>query len=433
MSSLSLHYETEEELSAREKVLSNPDLLEMIFTFLDPFPVRRVRLVSRLWRSVMEVGKFWTGVRLEVDGDNLNQVLGSRILQLVTEIRLNCWDQKATKIRTGEKIFTAIASGEVSQLRKIDHLKSNFREKARRHPLKLKDDDGRNLIHFPILQCSPELLSQAADRLEEINLGSCTLPTLQTRALLAKIIDSEDLKLKTLCLDGSGNRLAGVPVDILIRAAVKLEHTNIHRFLFFPEHVNTLFRTIAESPVMRMKSLDTWVYHKDLSVVSPAVLSAALVRLEEVSRAENLTQDQLESLFKKIASCDDMKLRRLDIYKRIDLSAVPSDTLAEAVVRLKEVNISGTNLSPDQVQNIFSSITNCPCLALNNLDISQNDLSSVSPEILAESISRLDTIHLHVTCLTSTQVNCILNLVGRQSTRLRSFEHDDIRSNSREV
>ena len=47
MSSLSLHYETEEELSAREKVLSNPDLLEMIFTFLAPFPVRRVRLVSR--------------------------------------------------------------------------------------------------------------------------------------------------------------------------------------------------------------------------------------------------------------------------------------------------------------------------------------------------------------------------------------------------
>ena len=57
----------------------------------------------------MEVGKFWTGVRLEVDGDNLNQVLESKILQLVTEIRLNCWDQKATKIRTGEKIFTAIA------------------------------------------------------------------------------------------------------------------------------------------------------------------------------------------------------------------------------------------------------------------------------------------------------------------------------------
>ena len=170
---------------------------------------------------------------------------------------------------------------------------------------------------------------------------------------------------------------------------------------------------------MRMKSLDTWVYHKDISVVSPAVLAAALVRLEEVSRAENLTQAQLESFFKKIASCDNMKLRKLDIYKRIDLSEVPSDILAEAVVKVNEVNISGTNLSPDQVQNIFSCITNCQCLALNNLDISQNDLSSVSPEVLAESVSRLKSIHLRVTCLTSSQVNCILNLAaGRKYTIL---------------
>ena len=47
MSSLSLPHEAGAELSAREKVLSNPDLLEMIFTYLHPFPVRRVRLVSR--------------------------------------------------------------------------------------------------------------------------------------------------------------------------------------------------------------------------------------------------------------------------------------------------------------------------------------------------------------------------------------------------
>ena len=34
-------------LLARERVLANPDLLEIIFSYLNPAPVRRLRLVSQ--------------------------------------------------------------------------------------------------------------------------------------------------------------------------------------------------------------------------------------------------------------------------------------------------------------------------------------------------------------------------------------------------
>ena len=322
-------------------------------------------------------------------------MLESKIIHLVPEITLNCWDQQATKIRTGDKIFRAIVTGEISQLKKIDHLMNDFREKAGRYPLKPGDiHDQQNLVHMPVLQCCTDILSKAVTRLEEINLRSVTLPTVQVRAILDTIIQSDHLTLKTLVLNGSGNRLSGIPADILVRAAVKLEHTNIHRFLFFPEHINCLFRTIAESAVMDLKSLDTSVYHKDLSSVPPDLVAAALVRVEVVARAENLSYDQANSLFKRIASCDNIKLRRLDMYKRIDLSQILPDVLAEAVVRLREVNISGTALTPLQVMTIFQRIASCDKLQLSSLDISQNNLHSVPSELLYCAVSKLSSIDL---------------------------------------
>ena len=41
------------------RVLGTPDLLELIFTHLNPADVRHARLVSRLWSSVIERPKFW--------------------------------------------------------------------------------------------------------------------------------------------------------------------------------------------------------------------------------------------------------------------------------------------------------------------------------------------------------------------------------------
>merc|ERR1712025_1527187 len=47
-------------ITARERVLRDPDMLDIIFSFLDEQSISRVGLVSRLWMSVSESPKFWT-------------------------------------------------------------------------------------------------------------------------------------------------------------------------------------------------------------------------------------------------------------------------------------------------------------------------------------------------------------------------------------
>ena len=107
-----------------------------------------------------------------------------------------------------------------------------------------------------------------------------SLSTDQHRAILDKIIETEDLKLKKY--DVNQRHLSGVPADIIMTAAVKLEMTSIYGSLKCSES----FKFIAESPIMNLKRLKT---HWSISSITigtppdapPDVLAAAAVRVED--------------------------------------------------------------------------------------------------------------------------------------------------------
>ena len=186
-----------------------------------------------------------------------------------------------------------------------------------------------------------------------------------------------------------------------MKAAVRLEETDIYRSLKSPEDINDWIKFIAESPIMNLKRLDTVGNTSD---VSPDVLAAALVRVEDV-KASYLSADQSVALMEKIAS-EEIRLRKLLLYF-CNLSAVSQDILAKAVVRLENVSLAMTRLSPDQVQSIFTKISNCENLKLTELDISDNILSSVPADVLVKAISRLKRVNMSNTSLTRDQVTAI--------------------------
>lgn len=41
------------------KVMTNEVIMEKVFSYLDPTSVRKVRLVSRMWKFSIEKKKFW--------------------------------------------------------------------------------------------------------------------------------------------------------------------------------------------------------------------------------------------------------------------------------------------------------------------------------------------------------------------------------------
>ena len=69
--------------------------------------------------------------------------------------------------------------------------------------------------------------------------------------------------------------------------------------------------------------------------------------------------------------------------------------MAKAVIRLENVSLAMTRLSPDQVQSIFTKIAESENLKLTELDSGNHNLSSVPADVLVKAISRLETFHLN--------------------------------------
>ena len=133
-----------------------------------------------------------------------------------------------------------------------------------------------------------------------------------------------------------------------------------------------------------------YVFPQFLSSVPADVLAKAISRLESVDlRRTDPTPDQAQSIFTKIADCEHLKLTELEIGWN-NLSSVSADVLAKATSRLKTVGLTRTDLTPEQVQRIFQKIANCGNLKLTKLQFSQNNLSSVPADVLVKAKSRLD-------------------------------------------
>ena len=94
-------------------VLGTPDLLELIFTHLNPADVKHARLVSRLWSSVIERPKFWRWARISL-AKRGQELLSCRILHLV-EITV-CPEAEESLRRP---FITALADETISQIQKV--------------------------------------------------------------------------------------------------------------------------------------------------------------------------------------------------------------------------------------------------------------------------------------------------------------------------
>ena len=342
--------------------------------------------------------------------------MDSRIIQLVPRIDFSYGTEG-----TVEPLLRAVVTGELSQL-KIIYAPND---------------------HLSLSSISPELISQAVVRLEECNLRS-SLTTDQVRAILDKIIGMEDLKLKRLFLGRiKCKNQPEIPADIIMKTAVKLEVTDIYASLNsdVKERVDW-YKFVAENPTMNLKILSSNASTNQCLDVPPTVLAAALIRVEEADlivedehSGPDFSADQYIALLDKIASTEEIKLKRLTIWFRNNLSDISPDILAEAIVRLESVVMnrwySWAELTPGQFLSIFHKIANCENLRLTELDIIYNDLSSVPADVLVKGISRLEIINLCRTELTSSQAQSIFHTIAKcENLKLKelNIESNDLSS-----
>ena len=77
------------------------------------------------------------------------------------------------------------------------------------------------------------------------------------------------------------------------------------------------------------------------------------------------------------------------------------------MIRLEEVNLLKTRLSPGQLEKILQKISTCEELTLSRLDISYNDISGLPEDVLIKAISRLEKLVLKHSNLSQPQLNAI--------------------------
>ena len=123
-----------------------------------------------------------------------------------------------------------------------------------------------------------------------------------------------------------------------------------------------------------------------------------------------LTTQQTELIFS--ALCEYSRLKYLDI-SNVNISSVEPRLLAGKVKVLETLKVRGTQLTTEQIETILAAISEDS--RLKSLDISWNNLSSVKPGLLTGAVKVLETLNVEGAQLTTQQLETILTAIIEDS------------------
>ena len=161
-------------------------------------------------------------------------------------------------------------------------------------------------------------------------------------------------------------------------------------------------------------------------MVRPDMFSLAARQLEELNlQRTGVTVEQAEAILTVINSqSNTIKILNLSDCDKLtfgrDLSRVSPQLLARGACRLVSLNLSFIGLTSQQAGAIFTALGYQPS-QLRRLVISDNDLSTVAPSLLATAVNQLELVNLDSTLLTGPQVEAILDQ-SFQKTSLKTLQ-----------
>jgi len=260
--------------------------------------------------------------------------------------------------------------------------------------------------------------------------GVFGLSTQQLTNVFTYILGAKNLHLKDL--DLLANNLSEIPSELLAGAVVRLEKCKLRFCSLRTDQLNGLVTYIRRAENLQLKDLDLSM--NNLSEIPSGLLAGAVVRLQRCElRFCSLRTDQLNGLVTYIRRAENLQLKHLGLGWNI-LSEVPSDILADAVVRLEECYLDYCNLTTNQHNGLFTFIRKAKNLQLKHLGLAGNNLSEVPSDILAGAVVRLETVDFENQYLTKDQLCRIFTLIAqRKCGKLKEISLDEISGVSRDL
>ena len=377
--------------------------MQMIEDFLKkcPLPTTSARKLSDFPAELLQLILFY----LPLD-DLKSAVLVCKRWKDVGE-RSKLWEDKKVIIHEGESILVSCAV-EVARRRRIQSiqaigLSSDLVEKLalemNGYPGLKELDLGGGAFGYlgcsPIGQVSPLLFRGAFPNLVKINLSN-TSPTAELLTFLFSSL-SPGGTVKTLSLEEVD--LNGIAPEVFVKAA-NLEELNIGNTAVNPQQVQALWTEFKQAPDLKLTRLS--VKSMILSTVSPQALERVAGKVEALDLSNTtLTPTQCNAIFAALLSNPDVE--EINLSDNV-LSSVPPANVAKSVQKSRSFLLASTALTVHQAEAIIAAVASEGCHLLHTLDLSNNMLAAVETELFVDAIIKLQSATLYDCSLTVSQV-----------------------------
>ena len=209
---------------------------------------------------------------------------------------------------------------------------------------------------------------------------------------LKQITLSNIISLSTCC-----NDLSHVSQIQLTDCIYSMEKVNMNNTILEDEQLISIFAVPTEN---HMNLTELCMSNQDLSNIPIRTISTTLCRLKTADIYDTqLTEPQLLCFFTEMSK--DTNLVFLNISFS-NLSAVPPAILAKSINKLQKVNLMCTKLTSDQTKEIFSMM--CVHTRLAELNMHGNHLTEVPPGAISTAVIRLRSVDMSETDLTEDQL-----------------------------
>ena len=191
------------------------------------------------------------------------------------------------------------------------------------------------------------LLSRSLASLASLSLEYAALTQQQWESLLSSCHLAASLSVLKI----SHINLSHVPAHIMASLTLSCSYLDLSNTGLLPHQLEELLTVLPRSSVIRDLSLQGL----DLSALEDNLVARAAVHLVRVSlRKTKLTTKQATALF--IANLGRSKLKVLDLCN-VNLSGVDSDVAALSLTRFREVDLSCTWLTKDQIVRLAHQVS----------------------------------------------------------------------------
>jgi len=212
----------------------------------------------------------------------------------------------------------------------------------------------------------------------------------------------EKHKIKELNM--SGSKLSKVLPRRMASIITKMEKIEMNNCRLTAPQLNHILEQIDQTGSMIVMDIGT----NDLSACGHRLMSSlVLLKVLHIPNT-NLTPAQTMVLFTALLDTKVCKVKELNLRSN-DLSSVPPEMLATVLCRLEKAMLWGCQLDRDQVQQVFQEVgSDQGCGHLREMEISDNDLSSVEAIVLTRAVTVLNKAFLAHTNLNFVQINVLL-------------------------